>query len=127
MKYNWDDFTKEDYEKTIKAAKEMETSGYDDYFGRVRCGQLCIEVMVYYFGGRKNTIFVDGYVPYREGYGYKTLEDETEIPYDMFEVFETNNLDLTYEEFKELFEKETNKIIENANLTKEANAELFIW
>lgn len=139
LKYDWSGFTKENYDKMIKEANgETFWRVGRDYFGCVRVGELCFDIMLYYddsLGDEHFQADLDCYVPYEDtGYGYKTLDDGTEIAYD--EADGTAVYDLTsYDNLKidaEMAIEEHIKWYDGLDghtykLSDKANKELLIW
>lgn len=93
MDFNWERFTKEQYEKVVKES-------LSDYVGAVHVGDICIDLLN---DPELGKIFFDCYVLHEEtGYGYTK---EGDIPYDYADGGEINVGGAQYEEFKAKAEK----------------------
>lgn len=139
LKYDWSGFTKENYDKMIKEANgETFWRVGRDYFGCVRVGELCFDIMLFFDDSDDHfQVDLDCYVANEDtGYGYKELDDGTEMAYD--EASGTAvDLILDYDEFKSEAEKAIEGFIEwadkNCRLGKtylfadKASKELLIW
>lgn len=125
MKFNWDRFTKENYENMI-------TNNAWDLVGVVNIGDICIELL-------KDISYIndDGFVQMcfnfyvlHEDFGYN-YTDEGNIPYDYADGFDFSYNNMTYEEFKTEAEMQMEYYIMNYNgaysLVEHANKELVIW
>lgn len=139
LKYDWSGFTKENYDKMIKEANgETFWKIGRDYFGCVRVGELCFDIMLFF--DDSDDLFqvdLDCYVANEDtGYGYKELDDGTEMAYDEADGTAVG-LILDYDKFKSEVEKAIEEFIEwfdkNCRLGKtyliadKANKELLIW
>lgn len=122
MNYNWDEFTKEDYEKI---------EVFDDEFvGKVRCGELCFDVIIRNYDEYGYAFSFDCYVANEDtGYGY-TIEG---VPYDYADGTDYFFFCEPYEEFVKNIERELTRFIEwrdtclgiDYSLKEKANKPLF--
>lgn len=113
-KFNWDGFTEDDY-KVLK-----DNIMYDGYYGNIRVGTLCFEVVV-----RDNELQYDLYA-YGTAPGYAYATDGT--PYDCWDGG-VLPIGLSYEEFKQIAEAEFIKFIESSgrDCIEKAKEPLKLW
>ena len=134
FKFCWDGFdgafTKEEFEETVKKAHERRDA---DYVGAVRLGDLCFDfTLVELEPNEPFYLLYDLYIGgIDSGYGYKNG-----YPYDYFDgdCFKLGSLDMNYEDFKSMAEKELTDFIfkwKNTEyffeLIEKANEPLHIW
>lgn len=115
IKFTWS-MGEKDWKRLLADHGQKHNSVFDDVYGNVYAGQLCFDI--------QHTLDVDDWYAFanvfllgRGDYGrteiarpYDLLEDSPRIPLSC----------LTFEEFKERFEKEAVKYIVEHNLQKEA-------
>lgn len=137
MKFDWRNFTEEDY-KNYLAKCVAKIFDCNDYLGAVRVGDICIELLdSYWFGADdeydelEKALAYNFYVAFEDtGYGYKN----NGLTYDYAGgVFIDAPYDMSYEEFKNKMEKLFEEFITENNetngysLVKHANKRLKIW
>ena len=124
MKFDWRNFTEEDYCKYIKK-RNVGVFDCEDYIGSVHIGDISIDLVDL---GEENLLNYDFYVAHEDtGYGYKNG-----IPYDHADG---NGMDipydLSYDEFKVKAEKLFMEYIEAYrgiySLVEHASRPLEIW
>lgn len=132
MKFNWNDFTENDF---VNYCAKMENDMYfaDDYVGAVRVGDLCFDLVLRLYDESEGLVLTyDLYVGgVDSGYGY----GKNDYPYDYAEGddFKDSCISMTYDDFKEMAEESFTRYIENCkwyaavNLVDKANEELNIW
>lgn len=79
----FDESAWKDMKRTI--AEGRFCTSHSDFFGQIRCGALCFDIVLRDMGGRKFELCADAYLLGREtGYAYTS----TGIPYDFCDGFE---------------------------------------
>ena len=137
LKFDWSGFTKENYDKMFNDANKETLGRVDrDYYGCVRVGELCYDIMLYYDVDDQIQVDLDCYVANEDtGYGYKTLDDGTEIAYDEASGTAVYDIEICYKHFKDNAEKAIERHIRwydrfeehTYKLADKANKELLIW
>ena len=128
MKFDWRNFTEEDYCKYIKK-RNAGVFDCEDYIGSVHIGDISIDLVDF---GEEEFLAYDFYVAHEDtGYGYK-LGVPYDIPYDYADGSTVDiPYDLSYNEFKAKAEKLFMEYIEAYNgsysLVEHANRPLEIW
>ena len=136
MKFDWSNFTQNDFvDYCAKTENEMLTA-IDDYVGCVRVGNLCFDLLVEMDNKNKWRLAYDLYVGgVDSGYGYSARNDKMEeYPYDYADggMFEDTMISMSYEDFQKHAEAEFEKYIKThtynaASLIEKANEPLNIW
>lgn len=130
MKFDWTNFTKNDFtDYCAKAENNMFVA--DDYTGCVRVGALCFDLVVRFDENDKWWLSYDLYVGgVNTGYAYTA----SGYPYDYAEGgdFEDTMISMTYEEFQNYAKAAFEKFIttwpyKEASLIEKANEPLNIW
>lgn len=127
MKFDWRYFTKEDYENIVKTTDFL--NGV--CVASVWIGDIAIDLVCYSWENDTPYIDYDFYIGHEDtGYGYKS------VPYDQYDggtlYMRTEE---SYEQFKELAEKDFEEFIRNSKyvwksgltLLDHANKPLEIW
>lgn len=124
MKFDWRNFTEEDYYKYVNK-RIAGVIDCEDYIGSVFVGSISIDLVDF---GEEEFLAYDFYVAHEDtGYGYKNG-----IPYD---YADGNTIDipyeLSYDKFKVKMEKLFKEYIEaykgSYSLVEHANRPLEIW
>lgn len=132
MNFNWDQFTKEQYEK-------LHAEQVDDYVGAVHIGDISIDLVTtdstvdstgeHGEDAVVNALWADFYVLH-EDTGYAYTKDGM-IPYDFAEGVQIKLAGLPYEEFKngaeKLFKEYISGYAGRYNLAEHAARPLVIW
>lgn len=123
MKFDWSEFTKEDYERYI----ENNYFEDGDYIGAVHVGDISIDLVS---RPEVNLLFFDYYVAHEDtGYGYRAARG---MPYDYADGNSIGlPLNMTYEEFVEkaegLFVDYIKSYEGSYSLVEHANRPLEMW
>ena len=133
MKFNWDNFTAEDFVNYCAMMENGMLKG-DDYVGSVRVGALCFDLLTRVYKDKQMYLDYDLYVGGVDtGYGYSK---ENNYPYDYEggSSFIDSCISMPYDEFKVYVEKELkvyleceDKFYKHCSLIDKANEELTIW
>ena len=139
MNYCWDEFPKSTFEETQKNATSKldhnDFSDCSDFRGCVRVGDLCFDIVMRDSGAEHPALTYDLYAGHIDsGYGYSCRSD-VEVPYDYIDGwdFDSDWVEISYDEFKNKAEKELTEFILRQSATSKyeleakANEPLNIW
>lgn len=145
MKFNWDSFTKnefENYKKRVTNDDMLDELLREACIGNVRVGELCFDLLIQELETDDEEVFnlcltYDLYVGGEDtGYGYSNRYGHNNYPYDYAEgnAFNGTCTDMTYEDFQkyaeEVFEnyiKDEGQFYVSYSLIDKANTELNLW
>lgn len=124
--FDWSELTENTYNKAKSADAEI-----DDYYGAVRIGECCFDIVVRDFYDGTPTITADLYVGgIDSGYSYRLCDDGSMYPYDFLDGFSFNNKPYPdYDEFIKYAEREFLKYIVlcGNDIIDKANMPLHKW
>lgn len=143
MKFNWDDFTEEDF---VNYCSQIENNMLyaDEYVGAVRTGEICCDLVLREFETNVLTLTYDVYVGGEDtGYGYSARDalctgkynsksevpDDELYPYDYVDgdSFQDSCVSMTYDNFQQMAEEKITDFLTKNNLLNKANMELHKW
>jgi hypothetical protein len=133
MKFNWDNFTAEDFVNYCALVENNEIEG-DNCIGNVTAGNLCFDLVTREIGANDMGLDYDLYVGGIDtGYRYS---EKNNYPYDYQggSCFIDSCISMTYDDFKVYAEKELETYIENedkyykdCSLIEKAYEDSIIW